>query len=226
MFLLTVTAIFISAGALAHGGGIDSFGCHRDRSADEYHCHQGDYAGHRLSSRADALRIFGGRKESSDSNLNTLAYDRDPYGGWIDADGDCQDTREEVLIAQAVEYRLDASGCHVVSGVWVGPYTGKRITDPGDLHIDHVVSLKEAHSSGAAAWGAAQRQEFANDFDNLLAVDASENLSKGSGGPEDWLPDVGRCAFIDLWISVKSRWNLDVDARELAMLEHLAIDCD
>ena len=36
--------------------------------------------------------VFRGGSKRSD-------YDRDDYGGWIDIDGDCQNTRHEVLLS-------------------------------------------------------------------------------------------------------------------------------
>jgi hypothetical protein len=109
--------------------------------------------------------------------------------------------------------------------VWIGPYTGERFTDPSDLHIDHVVPLKEAHESGAAAWPSRQRRRLANDMDNLLAVDASENMRKGARGPEDWVPDVGLCSFISRWNAVKRKWELAIDRRERAAIDRLNEVC-
>lgn len=90
-------------------------------------------------------------------------YDRREYGGWIDEDGDCQDTRQEVLIAESkipVTYKTERR-CKVTSGQWVDPYTGTTYTDPKDLHIDHVVPLAEAHRSGAWAWDKGKKVTYA-----------------------------------------------------------------
>ena len=37
-----------------------------------------------------------------------------------------------------------------------------------DTNIDHVVSLKDAHDSGAEFWNNSLKVQFANDKDNLL----------------------------------------------------------
>jgi len=39
-----------------------------------------------------------------------------------------------------------------------------------------------AHRSGAADWSTKRKQRFANDPDNLLAVEAGANMSKGDSG--------------------------------------------
>jgi len=51
-------------------------------------------------------------------------YDRGLYRHWTDANGDCQDTRTEVLIAESIEaVTLSADGCEVRRGKWYDPYT-------------------------------------------------------------------------------------------------------
>ena len=123
---------------------------------------------------------------------NLPAYDRNDWGSWTDADGDCQDTRQEVLIAEGVNLTYaDANQCRVASGEWTGAYTGQTFTDPGDLDIDHMVPLRNAHNSGGSDWDQARRRVYYNDLskpEHLIAVSASANRSKGARGPEDWKP--------------------------------------
>ena len=42
--------------ALAHGGGLDAYGCHHNRKLGGYHCHQGPFAGQSFPSKAAMLR--------------------------------------------------------------------------------------------------------------------------------------------------------------------------
>jgi hypothetical protein len=42
--------------AIAHGGGLDRYGCHRDTKAGNYHCHRGSCAGKTFESQADMLK--------------------------------------------------------------------------------------------------------------------------------------------------------------------------
>ena len=120
-------------------------------------------------------------------------YDRGEWRHWIDEDSDCQNARQEALIAEssiAVAFRSDEQ-CHVTSGRWEGPYTGEVVTSPGDLDIDHMVPLENAHRSGAWAWDRERKREYANylGYENhLIATISSANRSKGSKGPEAWRP--------------------------------------
>ena len=114
------------------------------------------------------------------------AYDRGEWGRWGDADGDCQDTREEVLIAESlvpVAYKTDHE-CRVASGEWFGAFTGRTVVEPGALDIDHLVPLANAHRSGGWAWLEERKRAYYNsldDADHLIAVTASANRSKAPG---------------------------------------------
>lgn len=206
--------------AVAHGGGLDNRGCHNDTSTGEYHCHQGPLDGRSFNSESAA----SGEEQAASGNGRP--YDRELYGDWIDADGDCRDTRHEVLAAQGRRIEWSADGCEVIGGVWRGLYTGKRFTAPGDLHVDHVVPLKEAHVSDARVWSSSKRREFANAPDNLMAVEAGANMSKGSRGPSEWLPAMGQCRYVDRWVAVKRDWRLEMDTVEREAVRRLRDRCE
>ena len=64
-------------------------------------------------------------------------YDRQDWKHWTDADRDCQDARNEVLIAEsrtAVAYRTDRK-CRVTTGEWLAPYRNTVVVDPGKLDL-------------------------------------------------------------------------------------------
>jgi 5-methylcytosine-specific restriction endonuclease McrA len=157
-------------------------------------------------------------------------YDREEWPHWRDADHDCQDARDEVLIAESlipVEF-FNERKCDVTRGKWICPYTGREFTGSGDLDIDHLVSLRNAHVSGGWAWSKEQRQAYANDLDHpehLVAVEASANRSKGDRGPEDWLPAENVCEYAASWIAIKRRWKLSMSTREDAALRRVVASC-
>jgi hypothetical protein len=159
-------------------------------------------------------------------------YNRKDWGRWIDADKDCQDTRQEVLIAESIEpVTLDEKGCKVITGKWLCSFTGDLITDPRKLDIDHMVPLKEAHLSGGHIWEKAYKKAYANDLDDpqhLIAVSLSANRSKGSREPSDWLPpwEAYRCEYLRDWVTVKKAWELEIDyAEALSLVDLMAKYC-
>ena len=160
-------------------------------------------------------------------------YDRGEWRHWADEDGDCQDARQESLIAESetsVTYTND-DRCRVASGSWAGPYTGEVFTDPGSLDIDHMVPLANAHRSGGWAWSGTKKREYANDLSydgHLIAVKASANRSKGSKGPEGWKPPDRAywCQYAVDWISIKNDWELAATESEAAALEQMLDTCE
>ena len=83
-----------------------------------------------------------------------IPYDRDLYKHWIDADRDCQDTRQEVLISESLQpVVLDDRGCRVVSGEWLDLYTGQTFTDPKLLYLHLPTDLKVIETRKLATTG-------------------------------------------------------------------------
>ena len=161
----------------------------------------------------------------------TVPYRWILYGDWIDADGDCQDTDQEVLIAESLLLvTLDADECRVVTGLWLDPYTGQHFTDPGDLEIDHLVSLREAHDSGADRWTAERREAFTNDLgfsDSLIVVSRPAKRSKRGRDPAEWLPPdpAFHCDYVRAWVAVKEYWQLEADPAEAQAISAVLAAC-
>jgi hypothetical protein len=162
------------------------------------------------------------------------AFDRREWGTWEDADSDCQDTRTEVLIrdALAVYFQIPSAGadCEVAAGQWRDPYTAEEVKDPSRLHIDHVVSLAEAHRSGGHAWSAERKAAYFNDLGyrwHLLATTATVNQRKGARGPQDWRPPAAAawCGYGQAWATTKFLWNLSSTAEERLAVRELVATC-
>ena len=160
-------------------------------------------------------------------------YVRNDWGGWSDDDGDCRDTRAEVLTQESrtpVTYR-DASQCIVDEGEWLDRWTGQTFTSAGELDVDHHVPLANAHRSGGANWPEHQKRAYANDTglpDALNATYSPVNREKGADGPEEWRPpDRGSwCEYARGWIAVKTKWRLTITPSELTALTEMIQGCN
>ncbi len=156
----------------------------------------------------------------------SATYEREQFGAaWADVDRNGCDTRNDVLRRDLAPATLDVDGCTVLTGVLADPYTGERIAfargeDSALVQIDHVVALADAWASGAAGWDLGEREQFANDPANLLAVDGQANQDKGASAAADWLPpDPGfACVYALRQVRVKAAYALTVTADERAAL--------
>lgn len=179
-----------------------------------------DYA--EVQGQLDAIPVQGETRRG---------YVRDDWPHWLDRNGNCRNTRTEVLIRDSLDPpRLSRDGCHVLFGLWKDAYTGEEFRKPDDLDIDHRVPLEEAHNSGGSRWSRERKAAYANDLtdpNTLVVVSAAANRSKGSKGPEEWLPpDDGRvCPYIAAWIEVKSHWSLSMDERERVTVGTILAAC-
>ena len=106
----------------------------------------------------------------------------------------------------------------------------ETFTDPAELQIDHMVPLREAHISGADRWTADRRRAYFNDLDfepSLIAVAGWVNGSKGARDPAGWLPPNSsyHCAYVEAWVAVKARWDLEMDLDEMDAVEGVLASC-
>jgi hypothetical protein len=148
-------------------------------------------------------------------------YDRSEFPHWDDEDGDGMNTRLEVLALEKIE---DVGWYSRWDGEW---YEGEGGLSAPRFDIDHIVSLKEAWRSGADEWLVSDKDTFADDMLNLIAVTASSNRSKGARDAAEWLPPEpsGQCYLLIRVIQVKTKWNLSINQAEYATLKELTESC-
>lgn len=169
--------------------------------------------------------------QSSCSQLNQQdsSYKRSLYSHWSDADGDCQNTRHELLIINSLQpvTFTNAKKCTVKTGLWWDPYTGRSFTLASDLDIDHLVPLAHAHAHGGDAWDAQKRKAFANDSINLVAVDDETNRNKSAKAPQQWMPPNKEywCQYVSRWQAVKDKYQLTYGLEEKQFIQQLWAQC-
>lgn len=136
-----------------------------------------------------------------------LDYQRSNWGGWVDADRDCQDTRTEIIEDFSVPpYKPECSA----TGFIFDPYTN-LVTDVKRVDVDHVVALKDAFISGGWKWSRGEKRAYTNNLAHLLPTDLSLNRSKGSGNLVEWLPPVNRCGYAVAYSVIKRDNDLTVN---------------
>ena len=160
-------------------------------------------------------------------------YDRDRFGQtWLDTNRNGCDTRNDILGRDMTQpqFKAGTRGCVVMVGVLADPFTGEQIRyvrGSNTVDVDHVVSLSNSWQTGSFRWQIRKRAAFANDPMNLLAVDMSENRSKGDGDTATWLPPNKsyRCAYVARQVSVKAKYGLWVTSPERDAMRRILRGC-
>jgi hypothetical protein len=113
-------------------------------------------------------------------------------------------------------YRRSAFGYRsYTTSADVGFYTQQTC----ETHIDHVVSLKDAHESGASGWSSQDKITFANDRENHVASCAHVNSSKGASKPSEFLRKSSDgqgldfeirnfCGYLSVYKTIKVKYGL------------------
>ncbi len=142
------------------------------------------------------------------------------------------DTRNIILNRDLTNAVIDEQ-CRVLSGQLNDPYTGAMIQfqrgaqTSQAVQIDHVVALSNAWQTGAQQISIDERESFANDPLNLLAVDGASNQQKSDGDAATWLPPnkVFRCQYVARQVEVKAKYRLWVTPAEKQAIQGVLARC-
>jgi hypothetical protein len=138
---------------------------------------------------------------------------------WTDSDGDCLDTRAEVLVERSHK-EVTISNCTVMTGEWVDYYTGFTFTQAEEVAVDHVVPLRHAFETRAVVWPSLLKQIFANDPDNLLITGVEVSSQRNSRPPQFWTPPRSEfiCEYLEKWQAIKYKYRLQQSQEEFQFL--------
>ncbi|MCK9898972.1 HNH endonuclease family protein [Frankia sp. Cpl3] len=165
---------------------------------------------------------------------NSPPYRRDEFGAsWSDVDRNGCDTRNDILhrdLRSITTRRSD--DCIVLTGELRDPYTTRTVRfDRGRsasaVQIDHVIPLADAWRTGALEWSGQERLAFANDPENLLAVDGPTNQRKSDQDASEWLPPSpgARCPYIARQVGLKARYGLWLEPAEATAMREVLQTC-
>ena len=120
--------------------------------------------------------------------------------------------------SQEIDYSRDDFGYqNYATATDIGFYSKKTCK----TNIDHVVSLKDAHQSGASRWSNDDKRAFANDRTNHVAACAPVNSSKGDSTPSDFFRKSrdgkgldyeirNLCEYVKLYKTIKVKYDLSL----------------
>ena len=186
-------------------------------------------------SKADALNELNSIPIVA--SYNKAKYKRTEWKHWISYETPCWTTREEVLDRQAEkgsityldkddkETKDKSKACSIKSGVWIDPYSKEKVEDPTKLDIDHTGALSWTAKAGGQEWDKQKKQDYANDFDHLVATTAKENRTKGDKGPSEWMPESSKCEYAKVYTYIVKKYKLNLNKADKDTLEKALNSC-
>lgn len=152
--------------------------------------------------------------------LQYKPYKRTDYPHWKEG-ATLKTVRDEILKRDGNS--VSTKNGKVVSGHWKDFYSGRLIKDKRKIDIDHIFPLNRANNSGAYAWTTLEKEKFANDPENLLAVSSEENRQKGAKGPSEWLPSDKSYhkEYAIKYLNIARKYNLSITKEDKEVLEKI-----
>lgn len=169
----------------------------------------------------------------------SIKYNRMDWKHWSNTQSSCWNTREEAMYNQAEKntielldkYRNSTNNkkiaCYISKGNWISLYDNKLLEKPSQVDVDHVYPLGRASVMGGASFDSKTKEKFANDMNNLLAVSARTNRSKGSKGPGEWMPEnkSSWCIYGKSYTFVAKKYNLGITTEDKNALKKALLTC-
>lgn len=184
----------------------------------------------------DELVVSDKKETPAELNLSEWAY-------WapVNTDNPCWTSKKEALAIQAVpgtvkfedanhkETKDKAQACSIVAGEWIDPYSGKRIKDPKDMDVDHIVPISYANDHGGDKWEVSKKSQFANDVESqLLAVSKKSKKTKNEASPSKFIPENKKykCTYAKSFTSTLDKYELTVDKSNKKALSEILVECN
>ena len=205
-----------------HAGGLDINGGHYYGAS--YHCHM------TACEMPDTFNIGRIGRDSllTDYRDREKFYNEDDWSFEEDFDGDCQSSRQEMLILTSrteVKYS-NPRNCVVRTGEWLDDYTGEVFTIAVQIDIDHVIPRMYAHTHGGDRWMPEKKLMFANDPLNMMLVEKREIRRKRDRGPNRYLPrEEFRCEYVQLWEAIAEKYSLQLESLDVSTIGRIKKDC-
>ena len=221
-YFFYVLSLWFPIQLFGHAGNLDLNGGHY--WGQSYHCHM-------TACEMPDTFDFGRRSRDSlltDYRKREKFFNEDDWSFEEDFDGDCQSTRQEMLvITSRIDVRYtNPRNCVVRTGEWLDEYTGEVFEVAVKLEIDHVIPRMYAHTHGGDRWMPEKKIQFANDPLNIMLVERREVRRKRDRGPSRYLPrDEFQCEYINLWDQISDKYNLQLSASDRSTISQMRDEC-
>ncbi|MBV55238.1 MAG: hypothetical protein CMQ12_01540 [Gammaproteobacteria bacterium] len=208
--------------SLAHAGSTDINGGHY--YGYSYHCHVS------ACEMPDTFNTGRIRRDGAftDYRSREKFFNEDDWSFEEDYDGDCQSTRQEMLIltSRAELKYTNPRNCVVRLGEWLDEYTGEVFMVATQIDLDHIIPRMYAHTHGGDRWSPEKKLQFSNDPVNLMLIKRREIRRKRDRGPDRYLPRKEfQCEYVSLWEAIADKYDLQLGSRDRNEIRMVLRDC-
>lgn len=160
-----------------------------------------------------------------DRDLYTSSYQYyecdDPEHVWHDANEYTGDDGGEFSSIRAYGF-YESKWYDADTDSYTDPYTNETVDvsedGPKGYDWDHIIPLAYADAHGANGWSEEEKKAFADDPMVGVCVNASDNRSKGSDGPSEWLPDENVGDYCYTWLLIASEYGLSIAEEDMEVI--------
>lgn len=161
-------------------------------------------------------------------------YNRKDWGNWTNTEergnNNCiWDTRNFILRRDSIHVEtVEKSNkpCRVITLTFMDPYSNQYFkVSASSIDIDHIVPVSEVHRSGGANWSQERKNQYYNYLAGLTATLSKINRTKGDKDPSKWLPEYGKCEYVQTWVAIKIHWSLSMDLLEITAIADVLKTC-
>lgn len=196
--------------------------CADEHGGKTWRCEKIDPHYHRPPSPLSRLAAPYGRMLAHDISMagpdTSAVYDQ---GSWRHWSGAPCSTRVTVLVRDGRRTHVEKSAhhCAVTLGQWVDPWSHARVSNPSSMDVEPLIPLSYAAVHGARTWSPAQKERFANDTSQLVAVSHDTHQARNHAGPASWMPANDVCHFSQTWIMTAHKYHLSLSGDDKGALK-------
>lgn len=143
---------------------------------------------------------------------------------WLLSPDETLDVRNYFLKATSESPTTSLKSSGIVTGEWTCPFSNSKMYRTQELKLMHIVPLQYAHENGGSRWSRAQKELFANDFQNMIAThrptaEARENLGLV------WVPEHNLCWYFEKFHHIMQKYELTYPPNEGLIKDRLYSIC-
>lgn len=139
-------------------------------------------------------------------------------------DSDNCSTRDKILIDRGSDPVVDKP-CKIISGSWISVFDDTVIDESQNVYLSYNVPLSYINYYAKRDLTPNEKEEIANDPDNISLVSQSIYTEKEGKSISQWLPTNGQCEYAENWVKVLDKYSVMTTENDSKTLKDTLENC-